>query len=332
MSQQPNRSIDLLRALECFVTTLTIGSMSEASRRLGVTQSAVSQQIANLETALGVRLVDRSIRPLRPTSDGMQLFAQAESLLEDANRILLSSRNLSERPMPILRMSVLSSLSRILSPTIVQTLYERLPIDKIVVTSGLAHSHRRALLNRETDILITSDPLLEINSLERHEVLLEPFVLLLPAGMRHEPGNLLDLAERLPLVRYHSESAIGSKIEVHLRRQRIELPQWCEFDTADSVVGMVATGRAWAITSPLHVFQGVRDWSQIQTFPLPRPGMSRLTVVVSRRGELRGLPARVAELARTAIRETVAPVIVEQMPFLRFEVRSNGVVHLIVRT
>ena len=117
MAKQPDRNLDLVRALECFVTTLKVGSMSETARKLGITQSAVSQQINNLEKALGAQLVDRMLRPLRPTSDGMQLFSQAEALLEGASRILSSTRNLSERPMPILRLSVLSSLSGILKAT-----------------------------------------------------------------------------------------------------------------------------------------------------------------------------------------------------------------------
>lgn len=332
MAKHPDRNLDLVRALECFVTTLKIGSMSETAHRLNITQSAVSQQINNLEKVLGAQLVDRTLRPLRATSDGMQLFSQAEALLDSASRILSSTRNLSERSMPMLRLSVLSSLSRILSPSIVQTLYEQLPIDKIVVTTGLAHTHRRSLLNRETDILITSDPLLEIDSLERHEILLEPFVLLLPAGAPYTAGDLRGLGKVLPLVRYHSESPIGNRIEVHLRRQGIELPHWCEFDTADSVVAMVASGKAWAVTSPLHVLQGVRDWSQVQCLPLPRPGMSRLTVAVSRRGELRGLPFRVAELAKGIVRNTVVPTILEHIPFLSAETKANGVVHLTVDT
>ena len=331
MAKQPDRNLDLVRSLECFVTTLKVGSMSETARKLGITQSAVSQQINNLEKAVGAQLVDRTLRPLRPTSDGMQLLSQAEALLEGASRILSSTRNLSERPMPVLRLSVLASLSGILSPSIVQTLHEQLPIDKVVVASGLAHVHRRVLLNRETDILITSDPLLEIDSLERHEILLEPFVLVIPAGAPYTAGDLRGLGKRLPLVRYHSESPIGNRIEVHLRRQGIELPHWCEFDNADSVVGMVASGKAWTVTSPLHVLQGTRDWSKVRCLPLPRPGLSRLTVVVSRRGELRGLPFRVAELAKTVVRETVVPMIEEHMPFLRVETKANGVVHLTAR-
>lgn len=328
MPRQGEHGLDLVRALECFVMTLKIGSMSETARALGITQSAISQQIGNLEKLVGARLVDRTLRPLRPTSDGMQLFTRGEMLLEEVNRILSSSRNTSERSIPILRLCVLSSLSSILAPTIVDTLHQTLPIERIVVTSGLAHMHRRALLNREADVLITSDPLLEIDSLERHEVLVEPFVLLLPADLPFS-GDLQSLGAQLPLVRYHAESPIGIRIQVHLRRQGIELGHWCEFDMADSVVAMVAAGKAWAITSSLHVLQGVRDWNKIRCLPLPKPGISRLTVVVSRRGELKGVPSRIAELAKSIVKTTVVPVIVERIPFLSVETKANGVIHLV---
>ena len=327
---QPDRAFDLIRALECFVDTLKTGNMSETARKLGITQSAVSQQIGNLEKILGATLVDRSLRPLRATGDGTQLLARAEALLEAANGILSSTRNLHERSLPRLRLSVLSSLSWVLSPSIVQTLHDQLPIENIIVSSGLANTHRTALLDRKTDIVITSDPLLEMESLERHEILEEPFVLLVPKGENVVGGNLQELGDRLPLVRYHSDSPIGTKIQIHLRRQKLEAPHWCEFDNADSVVSVVASGQAWAITTPLHILQGVRDWNTVDVLPLPRPGMSRVTVVVSRRNELRGLPARVAELSRRVVRDAVVPAILERLPFLHCEERARGEIKLVV--
>jgi hypothetical protein len=44
------------------------------------------------------------------------------------------------------------------------------------------------------------------------------------------------------------------------------------------------------------------------------------------------LPFRVAELAKTVVRETVVPMIEEHMPFLSAETKANGVVHLTAPT
>ncbi|WP_380284628.1 LysR family transcriptional regulator [Kitasatospora purpeofusca] len=65
--------------LRTFVTVVRLGSFSEAARALGYTQSAVSQQIAALETDLGTAVLHR--RPVGPTEAGARLLEHACALL-----------------------------------------------------------------------------------------------------------------------------------------------------------------------------------------------------------------------------------------------------------
>lgn len=65
--------------LRTFVTVARLGSFSEAARELGYTQSAVSQQIAALESDLGSVLLGR--RPVEPTEAGARLLEHAGPLL-----------------------------------------------------------------------------------------------------------------------------------------------------------------------------------------------------------------------------------------------------------
>jgi DNA-binding transcriptional LysR family regulator len=67
--------------LRTFVLVLDLGSISAAADVLGYTQSAVSQQLAALERELGLPLVDRSQRPLRPTPAGATLRPHVERAL-----------------------------------------------------------------------------------------------------------------------------------------------------------------------------------------------------------------------------------------------------------
>ena len=76
--------INLLRALEVFVSVAETGSMTTAGQSLGMTQSAISQQIKNLEEAFGASLIDRDLRPLRLTTPGVMLLQRAQRLLVDA--------------------------------------------------------------------------------------------------------------------------------------------------------------------------------------------------------------------------------------------------------
>ncbi|MFF8768665.1 LysR family transcriptional regulator [Kitasatospora sp. NPDC015120] len=65
--------------LRTFVTVVRLGSFSEAARALGYTQSAVSQQVAALETDLGTAVLHR--RPVGPTEAGARLLEHASALL-----------------------------------------------------------------------------------------------------------------------------------------------------------------------------------------------------------------------------------------------------------
>src|SRR5919199_3794037 len=74
-------SLGDVQRLRAFVLVLDLGSVSAAAEVLGYTQSAVSQQLAALEREVGVPLVDRSQRPVRPTRAGATLRPHVERVL-----------------------------------------------------------------------------------------------------------------------------------------------------------------------------------------------------------------------------------------------------------
>jgi DNA-binding transcriptional LysR family regulator len=76
-------SFDLHRA-RTFVAIVRHGSVSAAADALGYTQSAVSQQLSTLERDIGLTLIDRARRPLRPTPAGTELLPDVERLLSRA--------------------------------------------------------------------------------------------------------------------------------------------------------------------------------------------------------------------------------------------------------
>ena len=69
--------------MEVFVRVVEEGSFSAAARRLGLTPSAVAKLIGRLEERLGVRLLARSTRSLKPTPEGDLFYDQASRILAD---------------------------------------------------------------------------------------------------------------------------------------------------------------------------------------------------------------------------------------------------------
>ncbi|MBR8743908.1 LysR family transcriptional regulator [Nocardiopsis sp. MG754419] len=77
-----------LRHLRCLVAIVDSGGFSDAALELGVSQAAVSRNLASLERLLGVRLLHRTSRSVTPTTAGVQVLARARHLLAEAENLI----------------------------------------------------------------------------------------------------------------------------------------------------------------------------------------------------------------------------------------------------
>ncbi|MFC0820770.1 LysR family transcriptional regulator [Moraxella marmotae] len=78
--------LDNLRGMAVFASVVRHGSFSGAAKELGITTSAVSQQIRSLETDLGVSLLHRSTRKLSLTEAGESLYNAALQMVKAAEQ------------------------------------------------------------------------------------------------------------------------------------------------------------------------------------------------------------------------------------------------------
>ena len=72
-----------LESLQVYCDIVRLRSFSQAALANGLTQSAASQIVSQLEERLGVQLLDRSTRPLQPTARGQLFFEGCRGLLEE---------------------------------------------------------------------------------------------------------------------------------------------------------------------------------------------------------------------------------------------------------
>jgi DNA-binding transcriptional LysR family regulator len=309
-----------LRSLEAFALTCRKGSMAAAAERLGMTQPAVSQIIKCLETSLGVGLIDRSHRPLLLTASGVFLRDAAEQLLADAQRIPSRLREIEGGFPPGLRIGVVDSLASPFVPDLLSSLQPSLRT--LSVAAGLAPVLREAFASFRFDIIITNDPTDDLDGLVRHTILTEPYILLVPASFA-EAGDVLDLetlSRTLNLVRWSAESQIGADIERHLRRLRIEIPRRYEFDSSDTLVGIVAAGLSWAILTPLCLVNSISRLGTARALPFPGPKFSRKLSIISRAGELDKVAQRLAHVSRNILKEKYLPDMLRVGPWLHGQV------------
>ncbi len=94
-----------LRDLNAFVAVAEEGSFTRAAARLGVSQSALSQTVRNLEERLGIRLFNRTTRNVSPTEAGERLLSEVAPALEQIDRGFSQLGSLRERPSGTIRLS-----------------------------------------------------------------------------------------------------------------------------------------------------------------------------------------------------------------------------------
>jgi len=303
------------RSLEIFLAVAETGNFTEAGKRLGLTQSAISQTVGQLEREFEVMLIDRKQKPPGLTIAGTVLRKQAHELLEEARKVVSTMRESVSAKVPIVRIGLTESLFPLLAPVLGVEL--RSYAHQVSMLSGPSFFHRQALLQRNLDVSITPEPMYDIEGLDRFVLLHEPFILLLPVTRRgKDNGDLARLAAELPFIWYTDRSHMGNQIGLHLRRLRLELPRDLAYDSTSGVVSMVAAGLGWAITTPLCMFDARPAANSVFCAPLPPPAMARQLMLVARSGEMGGIPSRIADFARRALETRCAPEIAGMFPWL----------------
>ncbi|CAG9246502.1 Uncharacterized HTH-type transcriptional regulator YfeR [Paraburkholderia unamae] len=86
-----------LRQLRVFIEVARLQSFSRAGDEIGLTQSAVSRCVRELETEIGVKLVDRTTREVQLTDVGANLIASIPRLLNDLDDALREIREIGEQ-------------------------------------------------------------------------------------------------------------------------------------------------------------------------------------------------------------------------------------------
>src|SRR2546421_4796752 len=182
---EPNRLLGVelrhLAALEAVGRTRSFG---RAARELGYTQSAVSQQIAQLERNVGQRLVDRpgGPRPVDLTDAGRLLLRHADAIVAQLDAARADMAALAEGAAGPLRVGIYQSVGARILPGLVRRFREEWPrVQGSVREESAAPDLLRLLEHGELDLTFAELPLPD-GPFEAEEVLQDPYVLLVASG------------------------------------------------------------------------------------------------------------------------------------------------------
>ena len=121
--------------LLAFLAVARERNFTRAAAKLGMTQSALSQIIRNLEERLGVRLLNRTTRSVTPTQAGEQLFLKIGPKFDDMDSELAALGELREKPAGTIRITATEyAVQAILMPALSRLLpdYPDVSVEAIV--------------------------------------------------------------------------------------------------------------------------------------------------------------------------------------------------------
>lgn len=306
-----------LWGVEVFLAVADEGTISGAAKRLGVTPSAISQQLSTLETAMGAVLLDRSARPLHLTPAGTMFRRHAQTILnaEAEARADLAMADLSG--LTTLRLGMIEDFDNDVTPQLLATLAQTLKTCRFLLETGASHRLMDQLDTRALDVVVVTDMGPENLSEARREVhplMTEPFLAIYPKGQE---------GADLPLIQYTARHVMGRQIAAHLAQQNLRLAHRFELDSYRAILAMVAGGQGWTILPPLALHHGPRFQAGLTVAPLPFKPLSRRLSLIAREGVLRDVPAQIATHLRGMIAAHVISPAQAEWPWLKDTLRLS---------
>ncbi len=144
--------------LMTFCTVVSEGSMTAAAAKLSVTQPAVSQQIRNLETELGTKIVVRGVRHIRLTVQGQLLYNHARKILNLMQNVRTAVQTMSDDLEGEIQIGTLNSIGiNLITPIIGAILKPSQQKLHMGLSYGIGSEIIKKMRDKEIDIAILPD-------------------------------------------------------------------------------------------------------------------------------------------------------------------------------
>jgi DNA-binding transcriptional LysR family regulator len=294
------------RALRVFAAVVESDTLTQAAERLGITQSAVSQAVKQLEAQAGSELVIRRSKPIKLTASGKIFKEYVLRTLADTQRVLSDIQMSSSSRVPQLNVGMIDSFGEVASRQIMERIKPF--ASKLSIRTGVSGSLTEALLNHELDILVTSEPLEDHPELHRYPILRDPFVMIVPDSYcRDRDVTPQWLARNVPFVHYARQNRIGTLIDLIARRLDIELQTDYELDSTQTMLRFVQAGHGWAILTGLCLIRHPELLQGLKIMPLVGGANARYLSLLCHGGELGNLPEKVAKICQDIYTTDLVP-------------------------
>ena len=296
-----------LHDLRVLMSVIQAGSMGKAAKRLATSQPAISRSIAELESALGVRLLDRTSQGIEPTEYGRALLRRGISVFDELAQGIKDIRFLADPTAGELRIAGSIAIAAGFVSTVINRLYQRFPGLSFQVLSTDTATASRALLDRQVDVAVVHviEPLPE-EQLDAEPLLQDPHVVVTGTQnplLRRRGLKLRDLMDEpwsLPI----SDSPYGSVVLEAFRAQGLQVPRTAVLSTLPVRSAMLSTGRFLSMV-PRVVLQFPTERQAFRALKIELPTTSRPLAILTLKNRTLN---PVAQLFIEWVRQTAKPL------------------------
>ncbi|WP_406649499.1 LysR family transcriptional regulator [Aliisedimentitalea scapharcae] len=310
-----------LRGLEVFEALAKTGSVAQTAEITGLSQPAVSQQLRNLEKALGADLVDHSRRPMRVTPAGKSFLARTESVLSELRLAQSELTVMDLTHLSTLSIGLIDDFDNDLTPRLATILADSLTKCRFKMITAPSHEITKAMEERSLQVAVSASTGQLIDGITEYPVIRDPFILVAPRGHFTNPKAEISGLSDLPLLRYAREQLISRQIEAHLARQKLDFEERFEIGSHLALIAMVARRVGWAVTTPLGYMRAARFHDQIDVFPLPFGAFSRTISVFAGADFADEVPRDIAQTLRHLVQSQMIDPAISQQPWLAGQLR-----------
>lgn len=290
-----------LRQLRVFRCVAEGRNFSRAGDEIGLTQPAVSRAIVELESQLGLRLLDRTTREVTLTEAGQSLAARLGRVLDELELTLQDVAGLAHAHGGKVRVASSPTLSANLMPACIAACAAQAPGIRFLLLDRIQQDVLDSVRSGEVDFGVVIEPS-ATDDLHCETILSDPFVLVTPPdhALARRKSVRWSALDGLPLVLLDHASGSRRLIDDALARHGAACEVRQELGHPTTVFRMVEAGLGLSVMPALSVPPaGLRALS---TVPLV-PQVQRAIMLIRRRNRSSS-PA--AERVWALVRETAA--------------------------
>jgi len=285
-----------LRQLAVFQTLVHAGSLTRAAKQLGVSQPALSQQLAKLEKSLGVRLFERTGNELRPTEAGRVLARKAAEILAAGDELEAAMRAFAEGRRARVALGALASAARMLLPRALEIARRGIPELEVDVHELAPGEMIDQLYARNLHIAILAESTVARDHLSfaRRELCADGYVLAVPPDLeldrvRHPERDLPpeELAVLRRVIEFNFGTPHRQRMQEWYRRHfgRVETVACVrQYETA---LALVEAGHGTALVPLGAAVDGGRLLFRVRLYAVPDMERRLVALFPSQYGHLR---------------------------------------------